>query len=77
MKTLSGGASGPEVCVLQARLNSKSPTTLALLSVDGNFGPKTLARVREFQKDGNLVVDGIVGPKHGTSCSPRRQLQRP
>ena len=63
MKTLSVGASGPEVLVLQTRLNSKSPTTLALLSVDGKFGPKTLARVKEFQKNSSLTVDGIVGPK--------------
>src|SRR5262245_62028488 len=61
VKTLSLGSSGPEVCVLQTRLNSR-PTTMKALAVDGKFGPKTLARVKEFQKQTALVVDGIVGP---------------
>jgi mannan endo-1,4-beta-mannosidase len=30
--------------------------------VDGNFGCITLARVREFQGNNGLVVDGLVGP---------------
>ncbi|HKY05973.1 MAG TPA: N-acetylmuramoyl-L-alanine amidase [Blastocatellia bacterium] len=32
------------------------------IEVDGNFGPKTEAAVRAFQRDHNLVPDGIVGP---------------
>jgi peptidoglycan hydrolase-like protein with peptidoglycan-binding domain len=61
-KTLSLGANGIEVMVLQAKLNSQPPTTLPPLSIDGIFGPKTQARVREFQKNNGLKVDGIVGP---------------
>lgn len=63
MKTLSVGITGPEVCILQTRLNSKPPTALTFLSADGIFGPKTLARTKEFQRNNQLVPDGIVGPK--------------
>lgn len=33
------------------------------VNADGNFGPKTEAAVRVFQKKHSLVPDGIVGPK--------------
>ena len=36
------------------------------LSVDGIFGPKTEAAVRDYQKKKELSVDGIVGPKTWT-----------
>ena len=32
-------------------------------SIDGAFGPKTLAGVKAFQKAERLTVDGIAGPK--------------
>jgi len=61
-KTVSIGANGPVVQTLQGALNGSPPTTLALLAVDGIFGSKTSARVREFQSQHRLAVDGIVGP---------------
>lgn len=33
------------------------------LGIDGDFGPKTEAAVRLFQRENSLVPDGIVGPK--------------
>ncbi len=53
-----------EVKYLQARLNQlarqgKSGTTT--IAVDGLFGSQTEARVRQFQTDFNLRVDGLVG----------------
>ncbi len=59
---LSYLSEGVEVIVLQSRLNLKPPSALPPLATDGIFGPKTLARVKEFQKNNGLQVDGIVGP---------------
>lgn len=52
--TLRRGATGALVTQLQTKLGM-NPT--------GNFGPITEAAVRAFQRDHNLVPDGIVGPK--------------
>ena len=53
-----------EVKYLQARLNQavrqgKSGTTK--IAVDGDFGSKTTARVKQFQTDFGLSADGLVG----------------
>ena len=53
--TLRRGATGAFVEQLQRGI--KSPV------VDGAFGPKTEALVREFQRRNAIVPDGIVGPK--------------
>lgn len=57
--TLRNGSRGEAVKELQRFLNAK--LNLGLV-VDGIFGPKTLAIVKQWQKDNGLVVDGLVGP---------------
>src|SRR5262245_35910436 len=56
------GSQGVEVLHLQGLLNARPPTALRFLQTDGIFGPKTQARVREFQQNNGLAADGIVGP---------------
>jgi len=52
------GDSGHPVKTLQYLLRARNhPVT-----VDGIFGPKTDAAVRDFQSEKGLAVDGIVGP---------------
>ncbi len=58
-KTISYGSSGSEVKKLQESLNSKGYS----LAVDGKFGSKTQAAVRDYQKKNGLSVDGVVGEK--------------
>lgn len=56
---LRRGAEGTEVNQLQTLLNQSG----ANLAVDGDFGPRTQAAVRDFQSANNLTVDGVVGPQ--------------
>jgi peptidoglycan hydrolase-like protein with peptidoglycan-binding domain len=62
------GSQGPQVMIVQDSMNRfqnlESPTGLASLPlrVDGQFGSKTLSRVKEFQADNDLETDGVVGP---------------
>ncbi len=53
--TLRRGARGPFVAALQTSLGIDPPT--------GNFGPVTEAKLRAWQRERNLVPDGIAGPK--------------
>ncbi|HEY3441282.1 MAG TPA: peptidoglycan-binding domain-containing protein [Paludibaculum sp.] len=59
--TLAKGASGQAVRALQDVLNFQMRRGVPL-RVDGIFGAKTDARVREFQAALGLKADGIVGP---------------
>ncbi|HEY7418099.1 MAG TPA: peptidoglycan-binding protein [Ktedonobacteraceae bacterium] len=57
--TLQSGSTGNDVKSLQMMLNAHG----AKLTVDGDFGPKTLAAVKAFQSSKKLSVDGVVGPQ--------------
>lgn len=61
-RNLRQGMYGEGIDIVQLALNNE-PTHLPLLEVDGVFGAKTDARVREFQAQKHLTPpDGIVGP---------------
>jgi GH24 family phage-related lysozyme (muramidase) len=54
MNTVKLGSKGEDVKVLQKFLG---------LNPDGDFGPNTDRKVKEWQKANGLVADGIIGPK--------------
>jgi hypothetical protein len=60
------GDSGDNVREVQATLKAagyKNSTGKKPIVVDGDFGATTDKRVRQYQKDHGLIVDGIVGPQ--------------
>jgi hypothetical protein len=74
---LRRGSSGREVSELQSKLNANGPTFLPRLAVDSIFGPRTDARVREFQRLSGLQVDGIVGPNTRAALDRRSPTPNP
>lgn len=63
--TLKAGSSGSQVKVLQNLLNGNG----ANLEVDGVYGPKTEAAVKDYQTKNGLTVDGMVGPETSGSLT--------
>jgi hypothetical protein len=61
-RVLQNGSQGSDVTALQTILNRRY-RAYSKLVVDGQFGSKTEAVVREFQKRSKIGVDGIVGRK--------------
>lgn len=57
--TITKADSGKKVIELQTLLNKKGYS----LTIDGDFGKKTLAALTAFQKANGLVPDGVVGEK--------------
>lgn len=62
-RQLSRGSRGSDVSELQAGLNFHIRRPAIPLVPDGIFGPKTEARLREFQAKAKIGVDGIAGQK--------------
>jgi len=65
-KTCRLGDNGKNVEAVQTALAAagyKNSSGRKPIVVDGDFGPTTDKRVRQYQKDNGLVVDGIVGPQ--------------
>lgn len=60
---LEYGSKGDDVKKLQETLNSKGYS----LDVDGSYGPKTQAAVKDYQSKNNLSVDGVTGNQTWTS----------
>jgi hypothetical protein len=75
-RTLSQGMSGQDVRALQDVLNFHI-RRFEPLKVDGVFGPKTHARVLEFQKANRLKPDGLVGPKTNAQLFEVTELPLP
>ncbi|MCL2236017.1 MAG: N-acetylmuramoyl-L-alanine amidase [Defluviitaleaceae bacterium] len=55
------GSTGDAVRIIQEALNALGATSPPLV-VDGNFGARTEAAVRNFQWQSGLNSDGVVGP---------------
>jgi peptidoglycan hydrolase-like protein with peptidoglycan-binding domain len=69
--TIKLGDTGDDVKRLQrvfARAKVLGPD-----DVDGAFGPKTEAAVKDFQQSNGLTVDGIVGPTTWSHIHPYRE----
>lgn len=64
-RVLKKGDKGQDVSEVQVALNLHG----AKLTVDGDFGAKTEAAVKDFQKKNKLTADGIVGPKTRSALS--------
>ena len=66
MKTLRLGSRGPDVEAAQLALTRAGYPT----AVDGIYGAKTMAAVREFQRANSLEADGIAGPATWRKLTP-------
>lgn len=61
-RTLSSGATGNDVKMLQQALIRAGVGGVSDLQVDGIFGPKTFTALQAYQRKNGLTPDGIFGP---------------
>lgn len=73
-RLIKQGCKGADVRAVQDVLNFHI-RRLEPLAVDGDFGPRTHARVLEFQKSNQLKADGIVGPNTLAILLAEEQMQ--
>ncbi|NEP91102.1 MAG: peptidoglycan-binding protein [Okeania sp. SIO2C2] len=67
LPVLRNGSTGSDVTLIQRLLNNAGYGSLV---EDGIFGVRTDAAVMMFQKDRNLIVDGIVGSQTWEALLP-------
>ncbi|NES79857.1 MULTISPECIES: peptidoglycan-binding protein [Okeania] len=67
LPVLSNGSTGSDVTLVQRLLNDAGYGSLV---EDGIFGVSTDTTVKQFQKDRNLTVDGIVGSQTWEALLP-------
>lgn len=72
LRLLSPILRGSDVSSLQRALLRRGLT----VQVDGAFGPRTEAAVRQWQTSRRLAVDGVVGMRTRQSLGLQRQLRR-
>lgn len=75
MVLLKKGMTGARVKQLQRMLNEALRLSRdEQLAADGDFGPQTLERVKEFQRKAKLKTDGIVGPQTLAALSAKGKI---
>ncbi len=67
LPVLRNGSTGYNVTLIQRLINNAGYGSLV---EDGIFGVSTDAAVKQFQKDRNLIVDGIVGSQTWEALLP-------
>ncbi|NET41498.1 peptidoglycan-binding protein [Okeania sp. SIO2B3] len=67
LPVLRNGSNGYNVTLIQRLLNNAGYGSLV---EDGIFGVRTDSTVKQFQKDRNLIVDGIVGSQTWEALLP-------
>ncbi len=76
---LREGDTGTEVQVLQYMLAvlAEFDEVIPPLTVDGVFGPSTANAVQSFQRQTDLLPDGVVGKPPGTPCTVSSPAWKP